>query len=260
MKPTKTMIMAGIGLVMTAAAVMVVKGQFFPAVKDSYFTPDSDKLRQVPAGIVVVRPTHFSSSAHDGIRHVHDGDSLARTVGHDVLLRDVMAEAYDCSPARVVLPPDAPKDGFDFLVTVGKTREHLRTAIQKQLGFTAHRETRETDVLMLTVANPGLPGLTISAADEESDTDFKDGKLYFKHQPLSVMFKGLEAGLTLPVQDQTGLTNYYDFSVVWNPDIQKRMQAGAFNLDGVKRVLAGWGLRLEPDTASLDMFIVEKSR
>ena len=183
---------------------------------------------------------------------------LARTVGHNVPLREVMAEAYDWNPARVVLPPEAPKSGFDFLVTVTKTRKHLRSAIQNKLGYVAHSETRNTDVLVLKAIHLNPPGLKISADGENADISCKDGRLYFKHQSLSLVLKGLEDSLTLPVQDQTGLTNFYNFSLVWNQDIEKAMHSGGFDLDGVKKALGGWGLQLEPDMATLDMLIVEK--
>jgi len=38
------------------------------------------------------------------------------------------------------------------------------------------------------------------------------------------------------------------------------MQTGAFGLDGVKQVLKGLGLGLEPDALSMDMVVVEKTR
>jgi uncharacterized protein (TIGR03435 family) len=257
---TPVIIITGIGILAAVSAAMLIHAATTPAIRDSYFTPDKDKLRQVPAGLVVVRPSTFSPSYNDAIRHVYDNDELSRTVGHNVSLRDMIAEAYDCSPAQVKLPAGAPAGGFDFLVTAGDTSHQLRAAIRKQVGYKAHHETNSTDIYVLTVADPQLPGMTVSAPDEESDTTFSDGKLHFKHQPLGVVLKGLEAGLGEPVQDHTGLTNNYDFSVVWNVDIQKRMQTGAWDVDGVKNFLAGCGLRLTPDTASMDMLIVEKTR
>ena len=259
MKTTKILTITGIMLAIGVTLTMIVRAELSPAVKEAYFTPDSDELRKVPTGIVIVRPTHFEKEA-GAVRHVHDGDSLARTVGRNATLREMMAEAYDCSPGQVVLPADATKQCFDFLVTVPQTRKHLREAIQKATGYEGSHETRDMDVMVMTVADPTLPGLTVSGADEDSDTSYTNGRLYFKHQPLNVILKGLENGLTVPVEDQTGLTNNYDFSVVWNKEIQEHMQAGTFDVEGVKRVLAGWGLRLEPGTTNLDMVIVEKGR
>jgi uncharacterized protein (TIGR03435 family) len=255
----KTMIIAGIAIVAAVAVAMVVKHQS-AQVKDSYFEPDKDRLREVPANLVVVRPTHFPQA--DGkINHYWVDDSLARTVGRDASFRNMMAEANDCNFTRVILPPDAPSGGYDFLVTTsGQVRQHLRSAIQKQLGYTAHKETRDTDVLILTVDDASLPGLTVSAADEPDGASLKDGKLYLRHEQMDTIVDGLAHGLNLPVLDETGLTNYYDYSVVWNDDVNKRMHEGGWHLDSARKVLAGWGLGLEATNVPLDMYVVEKMR
>lgn len=241
-----------------AAAATVVENQM-AQVKDSYFEPDKVDLRQQPADLVVVRPTDFPQ-AEGKICHYHVDDSIARTVGRNASFRDMMAEAYDCNFSRVILPPDAPPGRFDFLVTTsGHMRQHLRAAIQEELGYTAHRETRGTDVFILKVDNSSLPGLTESTADESDDVSYKDGKLYFTHQQISSILDGLSMGLNKPVLDQTGLTNDYDFSVVWNDDIDKSMHKGTFHLDGTRKVLAGWGLGLEATNMPLDMYIVTRT-
>ncbi len=243
----------------TVAAALVVKQQFSPSAKDAWFEPDTDKLRLVPEGIVLIRSTHFPHNSGK-IRHIHEEEILARTLGRNVTLREIIAEAYDCNPSRVVLPSDAPKGDFDFLVTApGDAREHLQTVLAKKLGYAAHRETQDADLLILKIENPRLPGLAVSPRNENPDLKVADGKLYFKHQPLSLMLDGLQAGLSQPILDQTGLTNFYDFSVVWNERIEKKMKTGAFDFDGVKKVLSEWGLGLEPDTAPLDMFVVKKA-
>ena len=257
MKKTLT-ITIGLALLAAIAAAIIVE-QPFSRVKDSYFTPDTDKLRQVPANLLVIRPTHFPH-AYGKIRHYHEDEELARTVGQNVSFQMMMAEAYDCDFAQVVLPPGAPKSNFDFLVTrPGHVRRQLRTAIQKQLGYIAHRETQDTDALVLQVINPALPGLTPSADDENSDVNYKGGKLYFTHKQLDYIVDGLEQGLDKPILDQTGLTNYYDFSVAWNANVEKRMQDGSFSLDGTKKVLASWGLGLEATNTPLEMCVVEKA-
>jgi len=261
MKWTKTQTTVAVGgaILMAIAAAMVVKLQYFPVIKDAYFKPDFDNLRQVPAGIVAVRPTHATRSVGDPIRNLEEGDFLVRAVGCGVTLRDLIAEAYDCKPGRVVLPGDAPKTRFDFLVTTAtEPREHLQSAIRKNLGYVVRRETREMDALKLQVADPNLPGLTVSPDGDDETIQYRNGKLYFKHKNLKLLLAGLENGLALPVLDETGLTGRYNFSIVWNETIQEHMQNGAFDLDGVKKVLKELGLRLEPGTTNLDMVVVEK--
>lgn len=248
-----------VGALLTVAAAAIVKFEMAPTIKDSWFEPESDKLRQVPAGIVVVRRTHFPNT-YGKIRHVHEDNHLVRSVGHEVTLRDLMAEAYDVEPGQVVLPPDATKEQFDFLVTVPHTRDRLHAAITKTLGYTAHVETRETDVFKLRVMDASQPGLIVSPATEDSDVQYKDGKLFFTHKSVDYILGGLQDGLARPVIDETGLTNSYDFTLPWNREATKAMQDGKFSFESVQKVLGGWGLTLEPATETMDMLIVEKTR
>ena len=255
---TKTMVAAG-GAILVVALAAVVKPHFFPGIKDAYFDPDVDKLRLLPAGLVVARPTHFPQKPAK-MRHLRDdGGRVTRTLGRDVPLRDAIAEACDCNPSRVELPPDAPTGGFDFLVTTGDARDRLRTAIETKLGYVAHRESRNVEIWAMKVANPDLPGLKISPEGEPAAATAKDGKLYLTHQPLRAILAGLSEGLNQPVVDETGLTNDYDFAVPWNSAIENKMQSGTFSLDGVKKVLQDWGLCLEPDTQAMDVFVVQKA-
>jgi uncharacterized protein (TIGR03435 family) len=258
MKTTNSAVKTGVAILAAIAVTMGAKSQSSP-VDDSYFNPDTDSLRNAPADLVVLRPTHFSDS-YAKVSHYHENDSLVRTVGRDVPLRQAIAEAYDCTPAQVILPADAPTDRFDFLVTTSsKVRAHLRKAIEEQLHYTARRETQNTDVLVLKVSDSALPGMTVSAADESEDMNYKDGKLYFTHQPISAIVGGLSEGLNRPVLDQTGLTSAYDFSVSWGHDIETRMENGQFSVDGTRKVLAGWGLSLESSNVTMDMYVVTKA-
>lgn len=258
MKKTQWILLTGITIVAAATVAMVINNPF-SQIKNSYFEPDDDKLRQVPANLLVVRPTHFS---HDfgKVSHYHNGDSLARTVGRNVSFQHMMAEANGCDFAQVILPPGTPQGHFDFLVTrAGRVRQQLRTAIQKELGYTAHQEMRETDVLILTVSNPALPGLTTSADGETSDASFKDGQLHFTHKSMDTIVGGLEQGLNIPILDQTGLTNHYDFSLPWNANAQKVLENGKFDLGRTRTFLAGWGLDLEATNIPMEMYVVTRA-
>jgi len=187
---TKAILTVGGAIFILAAMTTVVKSQQSSTVNDGYFEPNADKLRQVPANLAVVQPTHFQDVPAK-IKHLHDGNTLARTVGRNVTFRDLMAEAYDCEPGCVVLPPDAPKGGFDFVVTESpKVRKHLREAIETELGYTATSERRDTEALVLQAKDSNPAGLTASTASDE-DISYRDGKLYFTRQPISIVVKGL---------------------------------------------------------------------
>ena len=259
MKNTKTMV-AGIAILAAVAAAIIIKQQS-PTVKDSYFKPDFDNLRRVPSGIVAVRPTYSTESIGDPVRNMFEQGSLTRAVGRNVTLRDAIAEAYGCEPGSVVLPPDAPKSGFDFLVTVPtEVQKHLQSAIGKKLGYVARQKSRDMEVLKLKIKDASLPGLTASPEGEGESINTRDGKLYFTHKTLKLLMDGLQDGLAQPVLDETGLTGRYNFSVTWSGAAQEKMRGGGFDLDRVQKVLDSLGLELEPATEQMNVFVVEKTR
>lgn len=257
----KTKVLVGALILALIAAAVVLKLAFFPSIKDAYFAMDNRSLQQVPVGLVVVRPTYFPYLQRNGIFYAsspHDGGNGRRMMGRNVPLRDVIAAAYGQSPSHVVLPPDAPRGNFDFLVTVaGDQRPRLQAAIRRKLGYVAQKETRDTDVLALKIVNANLPGLTVSGANEKQNITFNDVNLHFRHMRLTVMADVLEQLLEKPVVDKTGLTNFYDYPVAWDPQTQRRLQNDTTARATVDKILNGLGLGLEPDTALLEMLVVK---
>ena len=68
----------------------------------------------------------------------------------------------------------------------------------------------------------------------------------------------LDGILKTPVMDKTGLTNNYNFSLAWDAQTQKQIEGGTLDIETGKKILAEWGLGLEPDTASMEMLVVKK--
>ena len=77
---------------------------------------------------------------------------------------------------------------------------------------------------------------------------------------LAVVKENLEQILKTPVVDKTGLTNFYDFSLIWGAQTAKQIQSGTLDIETGKIILAEWGLGLEPDTETIDMLLVEKAK
>jgi hypothetical protein len=150
MKNTTLAITTGFALVAALAVAPDVKCQS-SHIKNSWFDSGTDELRQLPADLVILQPTHHDDD-YAKIRHYQESNYLARTLGRNVTLRQVIGEAYGCSPAQVILPPDAPQGRFDFLVTTsGDAREQLRNKIQTEFHYSASQETRHLDAFILTV-------------------------------------------------------------------------------------------------------------
>lgn len=171
---TKSIVLI-IALVFVVALAVAIRMIYYPSVKDAYFAMDQRSLEQAPGGLVVIRPTHFSLSVfRRGVVYTRDGktgNGASRLMGRDVSLRDIIAVAWQEDIARVVMPAGAPTNNFDFIVTVGEPKKQLQKAIRSTFGYTADRETRETEVLAMKVEDPALPGLTVSADGEKEGSD-----------------------------------------------------------------------------------------
>ena len=255
------MVLVSVLALVLVAAVVAVKMIFFPSVNDKFFQISPQRLQNVPPGLVVVRPTHFPNSPQksspSGMMQTSVKGAMWM-VGRNVTFQQLIAMAYSYNPGRISLPVGAPKYNLDFLVTAPKDPQaRLQSAIRRKLGYTAQVETRDTPVLALKVEDPNSPGLKVSAATTENQTQ-KNGRLYFTHMKLDVVMNGLENILKTPVVDKTGLTNYYDFSLIWDAHTAQQIQSGTLDNETGKKILAEWGLGLEPDTASIEMLVVKK--
>jgi len=253
---TKT-VAAGLTLLAVVATAIVVKRGFSPAVQDSYFQLNYLHFQAVPKNLLVVRPTHFTNGTGSlmGSTRPKAGQNVMRMVGRNVPLEEVMAAAYGCNPSRIVSPLIKPKSNFDYLVTVpNHQQERFQAAIKRKLGYTAHWENRDTDVLLLETITPDPPAFTLSTAPNEN-VSFANRKYRFTHMRPAFMLGFLESSFKQPVVDRTGMTNFYDFSVEMNwrgPNGPDQQQLG--------NILGNLGLKLEPATESTRMLVVEEAR
>ncbi|MDR3460431.1 MAG: TIGR03435 family protein [Verrucomicrobiae bacterium] len=257
---TKKMVLVSIIALVLVAAAVAVKIFFFPSLSDKFFAMNQATLRQAPANVAMVRPTHFPDSAQKPSPDNQVTYATVRgarwLVGRNVSFPMLLAVAYSYNPGRIKLPAAAPAGGFDFLVTMPREPEaHLQTAIGRQLGYFVRREIRETDVLALKVKNPNPPGLKVSTATKENVAP-KNGRLYFTHMHLDVVTEGMQAMLKSPMVDKTGLTDFYDFSLAWDKQTQQQIQSGKLDQETGEKILNDWGLGLEPDTAAIEMLVV----
>jgi len=265
MTKTQTIVLTSAGVVLVAAAI-AVKMIFFPSVSEKYFMVSSNQLKRVPSGYVVIRPTRsVSQNAANRNRIAYASvNQDMRIVGVNVTFHTLIALAYNQDPALITIPWNAPTNkNYDILVTArgGGLSQHLQSAIRSKLGFTADMETNEVPVVALKIENPSVETQAFkpSPDSEKTDTNMKDGRLYFTHTRLSTIMDGIEQIVKSPVVDQTGLTDYYDFSLVWNNQMQQELRNGSFSKDTGEKILESWGLGMEPDTAPMAMLVVKKA-
>jgi uncharacterized protein (TIGR03435 family) len=82
------------------------------------------------------------------------------------------------------------------------------------------------------------------------------GGCSFYEQPVEVLISFLQQRFQVPVVDQTGLKQEYDFSLAWDEPDPKHP-----NLDGLKQALHDQlGLELVLTNLPIEMLVVEKSK
>lgn len=250
-----------VALLALVIAALAVKWLFFPSVKDAWFAMDRNRLLKVPPGLVVFRPTHFHDNMYRTIitaNDNHTGHEVEWFMGRDLPLRIAVAVAYKVNRATVVLPPDAPSGHFDFLVTtLDDAQVRLQAAIRHRLGLVGQSETRDTPVLAVQVMDPTLSELTPSGPDEKPGIRFKKGKLYFTHARLRWLIQPFEREMDLPVVDETGLTNDYDFSMPWNEEMRNQFMLEASSRGAIEKMLNAIGLTLQETNAEVEMLVVK---
>jgi hypothetical protein len=244
------------GLVLVLGAFIFVKHIWFPSVASVWFQPDYQRLRKAPANVMVFRETRFESRRPGclavGMASKPGEAPVIRYLGRNVPLAQVIPLAYQCQSSRVVMPPDSPTNHYDFLVTLKhQPAEHLQQAVKKMTGYVADWQECETKVWLLKVENPGaFP----ASAGAQSSIRFKDGRYVFTHMQFNTLASIVENGLRRPVQDQTGLSGYYDFSVPLN--LMRGSEAP--DEEAVKKSLGEIGLALADGSDTQRMLVVHK--
>jgi len=227
---------------------------WFPTIKDIWFE-NARQLKLAPGRLIVVRPTHFPHAQTNQLIYVpfQKGNKLA---GRNVTFQQLIGIVYSYNPGRVYLPPGTPANNFDILVTVPlyTARDRLKKIVLNQTGYSAAVENRDADVLALKVENSNPPNMTLSSDKERPNENFKNGKLSLTHMKLQDITGGLESFMKTPVVDETGLSNYYDFTLDW----KQGMTPQQLSRDDLDKIIAGWGLKLEPDTESIKMLVVKR--
>jgi len=257
---TKAKLAVGVavGVLLAAGTTTVVVEQVVPHHgADRYFLEMNnyrthDTFSTIPPGCFILRPTHFPHQIN-GVTAEGDAE---RMIGRHMDLENTIEYAYDYhNRVRTLLPAGTlPADNFDFLITVPGGLKKFQAEIQRRFGYTARKEVRDMDVLVLKVRRPDAPGLKPS---DGINYDSPKPGLYidYPHSDLQALADRLEYNLETPVVDQTGLKGLYDIRLHWRED---RTEEGKAKLR--QAVLDQSGLELISTNLPTEMFVVEKLR
>ncbi len=249
----KTIIMVSVAVLFaTGTTVVVVEKVRSPAVDESFWQLMPDNLRKAPS-VLIIRPTRYESPTKSGSMNLYDGKVIRKVIAQNTDFAGLLQYAYSLSRQRMILPAGIPANRFDLMLTLPDHQvEALQKAIHRQFGFAARRETRETDVLLLKVKDPGLLALHTSKPGSKMGFKHDEGLWALSNFPISDVADYLEGTFDKPVIVQPGLSGNYDITFQWE-DAQGKKQA-------LTDELAQAGLELVPSRESIEMLVVEKAR
>ena len=257
----KSAIALGVGLLLAAGtATVVVKPMLFPAIKEAYFEPNYRHFQNLPAGLFVLRPTHFQTTAgfsYSAETKGKAGEHVTWMMDRNVSFRFLINRAYGGSGSRVVLPPDVPKGNFDYLSTVldDHLQQHLQATIKKQLGYVAGwKQNVSTEVFLLRAR--AADSYRLKPADPKSRAlaqQNSQNQLEFQNWPMNGLAYRIEDLASVPVFNETGLAGNFDFVL----DCSEADLAN-HHWETISLALDQLGLELVPTNMPMEILVVEK--
>ncbi len=248
----KTLLAAGVGVLAMAGAITVTVAVSQRPVPWQISPPAADVLERT-APQVHVLPTRFSSQDSS---YTESYGGNVRMLGLNQSIEAMILTAYGSSPGRAIFPADMPGDHYDYIANLPSgSAEALQKEIQTKTGFSAVRETRETDVLLLRVGMPNAPGLKPASDPRSGGTGSGPDNIRVINGRVAAMKDYLEAALKVPIIDQTRLDQNFDINLRWrNADASGKQDPAA-----LKQALASQlGLELVPARMPMEMLIVER--
>ena len=260
----KTAIVVTVGIVLAiSTATVIVKPVLFPVLKDVYFEANYRHFQNLPAGIEALRPTHFQTPA-DGLNYSAEtsgkaGEHVTWTMDRNASFRQLIAHAYNAQGTYVILPPNAPTGHFDYLSTVLDDRldDRRRQLIKKQLGYVASwKDDVATEALVFKVRTPGIAEFKSANPQSRSRVlQNQNNQIQFQNWPMGGVAAYIEGMANVPVIDQTGITDRFNFALDCGPG-----ELADHNWDAVNQALERVGLELVPTNLPLRMLVVEKAK
>ncbi len=210
-------------------------------------------LERVPAQVRVV-PSNVPDFGGWGYDR-REGNR--KVIGIGAPVREILQAAYGTLASRTVFPSALPKERYDFIANLQTGSEQaLQKEIERKLGYTGKKTTRQTHVLILTIKNAHAPGLKPTAGrGAVADSVIGPGQCSIPNQPLSGLAELLESYFEVPVIDHTWIASRFDIDLEWDEQEFRK------NPEGLKLALLNeLGLELVPGSELIEMLVVDRTR
>lgn len=253
----KLALTVGAGLFLAAGAALIAYQKGWtgkPAWQVEAIVSNSTTLEQMPP-LVQIAPTRFSGGA--GMRGVVRAGKIA---GLNQPLEDIIRVAWGDipaahEPAGLVSEVDLPAGNFDYIASLRHdSAAALQQEIRRRFGIVARPEMRAADVLLLRLNDPNAAGFKLATPDNTPQSRGVAGGRSWINANINELTYFLEALLKVPIIDQTGLTQRYNFDLHWTPT------AAPPKIDNLQPALMNQlGLKLIPERRPVALLVISKA-
>ena len=258
---TKTAIVIAVGILLAAGTTTITikeiqkhKTQSWQMMKD--FRPPWS-FEQMPQQVEIL-PTRFQQQKYSGPR-ANETVSDGRFIGINQSIQAVIECTFHVQhPDRVLYPVELPTDKYDFIATLKRgSGDAMQQKLKDKFGLIGRLELVETNVLVLKIKYPDALKLKPSTAKFGStQIGNGNGGISSIDGTMDDLVNNLEDHFKIPIINQTGLMNNFDFEISWDD-----YQGGYPNLNGLKQALPNQlGLELLPTNMPIEMLVVEKAK
>ncbi len=244
----KTAVVVGLGVLLAAGTTTVTVREIQQNENDDsqWDTGQIDsRILNTGPHIVKIIPTKFH---RDGWASTGDG-SERRIYGVGHTAKELVQAVYGSGSSRTIFLTTLPEGRFDYIANLtSSSGEAMKRLIKRKFGVAGNFQMLETNILLLKVEHSNATGLEPSTS-ENSSTQIGSGEISMTGVNIDRLAWDLEANVfRIPVIDETGLTNRYDFKIQWD------------DLDGLKQALVDQlGLELVPTNMPIEMLVVERA-
>jgi len=187
---------------------------------------------------------------------------------HNMRLTGAIRWAYNVLDVQVSGPDWLNTTRFDIVAKAGapakepEMRKMMQKLLAERFKLEFHRQTKEVNAMVLTVAKGGHK---LKEVGQEGSPSFSTGKLNLtgKGATITQLISFLSREIRLPIVDQTGLTGRYDYFMDINAYItdEMRNQSGPpVEAPGIiaNALQAQLGLKVEAKKMPLEVLVIDK--
>jgi uncharacterized protein (TIGR03435 family) len=272
----KTAVVVGVVVLLATGTTTVAVKNIYDSRMYSWRVPkfdqvNNDVLWKAPPQVRIL-PTKFSQFG--GAACYDTGNPITATcMGICASAETIIDYAYLSFPPRVLFSAEVPKGNYDFIANLPHdSMKALQAEVKKRFGLIGKKETRETDVLILKLSRPEMqafkPANSLKRSMNITDPNIRSTRSLRTRSGASTktwfdttleetrLRDSLEGQFRLPIIDETGLTNRYDFS--FTGPVFRDNDGEAHNRITSEALLDQLGLELVPTNMPIEMLVVEK--